>query len=178
MSKTYAQVEENGVVSRVVSAGGLPIAEIAPDMAAPVECGPEVMPGWLYDGDEFVQPTQPLPTPEQLTAALIAYAADKRWQVETGGVIVGGVPVMTDDRSKVMILGSRVQADHDPSFTVEWKAADGTFTRLAAPQIIAISDAVLAHIGASFAAEAEVVGAIEAGTITTEAEVDAFAWPS
>ncbi len=46
---------------------------------------------------------------EQARSALVAYAADKRWRVETGGISVGGIDVATDDRSKLMImaLGSR-----------------------------------------------------------------------
>ena len=112
------------------------------------------------------------------TKALISYAAQKRWSVETGGIVVGGVPVATDDRSKVMIIGARVKADADPNFTTEWKTPAGTFATVNAATIIAISDAVLAHVDACFAIDATVLAEIADGTITTIAEIDAADWPA
>ncbi|MDU8502973.1 hypothetical protein RYB01_27840, partial [Pseudomonas syringae] len=56
-----------------------------------------------------------------LKSSLLVYAADKRWRVETGGIVVGGMSVATDDRSKLMITGARVKADKDAAFTTNWK---------------------------------------------------------
>jgi hypothetical protein len=42
------------------------------------------------------------------------YAATKRLEEETSGITVGGVPIATDDRSKIMIIGARVAAAADP----------------------------------------------------------------
>lgn len=105
------------------------------------------------------------------------YASSKRWRVETGGITVAGVPVATDDRSKTMIMGARIKADADEGYSVGWKGADGSFVTLAAPQIIAISDAVLAHVDACFLAEAAVAAAIADGDITTTQQVDDWPWP-
>ncbi|MGV2980689.1 DUF4376 domain-containing protein [Camelimonas sp. ID_303_24] len=110
--------------------------------------------------------------------SLTEIAADKRWQIETGGITVGGVPVATDDRSKTMIMGARIKADADPDYSVGWKGADGSFVSLAAPEIIAISDAVLAHVDACFAAEAAVTAAIAGGDITTTQQIDDWPWPA
>ena len=107
---------------------------------------------------------------------LVAYTADKRWQVETGGIMVGGVPVATDDRSKTMIIGARIKADRDPAFNTKWKTPAG-FLMIDAPTIIAISDAVLAHVDACFAAEAIVLDEIEAGAITAVTQIDEANWP-
>jgi len=49
---------------------------------------------------------------------------------------------------------------------------------LRASQIVAISDAVLAHVDACFSAESSVLTAIDSGTIATMADIDAFAWPT
>jgi hypothetical protein len=49
-----------------------------------------------------------------------------------------------------MITGARIKADNDPTFTTKWVGADGTRTTLNAATIIAISDAVLAHVDACF----------------------------
>jgi hypothetical protein len=55
----------------------------------------------------------PLPTKDEL----IAYAADVRWRKEVGGIVVAGVPVATDDRSKQMIIGARLAANSDPDWS-------------------------------------------------------------
>lgn len=116
----------------------------------------------------------PVPPKEQLST----YAADKRWQVETGGITVAGVPVATDDRSKIMIIGARVKADADPAFTTPWIGADGSINVINAATAIVISDEVLAHVAACFEEFKSVLAGIEAGTITASAEIDAANWPS
>jgi hypothetical protein len=105
--------------------------------------------------------------------ALTSYAADKRWQKETGGTVVGGVPISTDDRSKIMIMGARVAAAADAEWTTVWHGSDGQTYPINATQMIAISDAVEAHVNATFATFASVKADIDAGDITTLAEIDA-----
>lgn len=106
-------------------------------------------------------------------ADLAAYAAQCRWQKETGGIVVGGMPIATDDRSKMMITGARLKADADAGFTTQWKAGAAVFVTIDAATIIAISDAVLAHVSACFAIEASVISDIGTGAITTTVEIDA-----
>ncbi|KAB2655872.1 DUF4376 domain-containing protein [Brucella tritici] len=101
------------------------------------------------------------------------YAAAKRWEKEVGGIEINGLTVATDDRSKTMISGARVAAMANPEFTTAWKGAGGEFVPLDANAVIAISDAVLAHVSYCFATEAQVLAAIEGGSITTEAQIDA-----
>lgn len=91
-----------------------------------------------------------VPTFEEQRAAKLATLAAKRWEIETGGIVVGGFPVLTDDRSKLLITGARVKADADPAFTTKWVAADGTRSTIAAAAIIAMSNAVLSHVDACF----------------------------
>ncbi len=105
-------------------------------------------------------------------ADLIGYAANVRWRKEVGGISVGGIPVATDDRSKLLIASARIKADSNPEFTTKWKTGSG-FILLDAATIIALSDAVLAHVDACFETEGEVLAAIDAGTITTRDDVDA-----
>jgi hypothetical protein len=67
------------------------------------------------------------------------------------------------------------KADENPEFTTKWKTDSG-FVLIDAATIIAISDAVLAHVDSCFEAEDEVLSAIDAGTITTRGQIDdAFA---
>lgn len=104
---------------------------------------------------------------------LSTYAADARWRREVGGIAVAGVPVATDDRSKQMIIGARVAADADADWTTQWVGADGNIYPIDAAAIVAISDAVQAHVNACFATFANVKAEIDAGTITTRTEIDA-----
>lgn len=106
-------------------------------------------------------------------AGLISYASSARWQREVGGIVVAGVPVATDDRSKTMIIGARVAAMADPAWSTIWRGADGDTYPVDAAAMVAISDAVQAHVNAGFATFATVKTAIEAGEVTTREQVAA-----
>lgn len=128
--------------------------------------------GWVWDGTRLAAPAAPEPT----AAELVAYAADLRWQREVGGIVVEGVPVATDDRSKVMIVGARVAAEANPDWSTTWHGADGQVYPIDAPAMIAISTIVEAHVNSGFATFAQVKADIEAGALTTRQQVaDAFA---
>lgn len=127
-----------------------------------------------HGGAFSVQPPPPDDEPGYPTE-LPAYAAMRRWQKEVGGIVVNGVPVATDDRSKMMLMGARLAAQADANFTTRWKTPAG-FVTLDAATFIALSDAVLAHVDACFATEAAVLDDIAAGVITTAEQIDnAFA---
>ena len=121
-----------------------------------------------WKNGEVVEYTPPSPPVD-----LAAYTAQKRWEKEIGGIEVNGLTVATDDRSKMMPSGARVAAMADPGFTTAWKGSGGSFVPLDAVAVIAISDAVLAHVSACFVLEAQVKAGIEAGTITTVEQIDA-----
>src|SRR5690606_5920721 len=104
-------------------------------------CAAEVGIGWGYDAGVFTAPPAPPPEP----ANLETYAVAKRYAVEVGGIVVGGVPIATDDRSKQMIIGARIAADADPNWTTQWVGGDGGIYPVNAAAMIAISDAVQAH---------------------------------
>lgn len=104
---------------------------------------------------------------------LVAYAVDLRWRKEVGGIVIGGVPVATDDRAKIMVLGARAAADSDPGWSTIWRGTDGNGYPINAGQMVAISDAVQEHVNGTFATLNAVLGGIESGTITDKAAVDA-----
>lgn len=104
---------------------------------------------------------------------LAAYAAAARYNKEIGGITFNGSPVATDDRSKQMILGARMAAQADATFTTKWAATDGTIVALDAAGLIALSNAVLGHVQACFLRFASVKADIDAGNITTTAQIDA-----
>ena len=124
-------------------------------------------------------------TPEELAAAgvpeaawlkphLKSYAAQKRWQVEVGGVPFNGAIVPTDDRAKALLTGAASAMTATETTKVK---LGGAFFNMTGTQVKALRDAVVDHVQAGFQAEADVVAAIDAGTITTIAQVDAHAWP-
>lgn len=104
---------------------------------------------------------------------LLAYAAEARWQKEVGGIVLGGIPVATDDRSKALVIGARLAADADPGWSTMWVGADGAVYPIDAAAAVAISDAVQAHVNDCFTRYAMVKAGIAAGSITSVAEIDA-----
>jgi len=107
------------------------------------------------------------------TRKLSAMAA-ARYAEETAGVTVSGAEIKTDRESQSLITGAALQATQDANYTTPWKCSNG-FMTLTAAQILAIAQAVRAHVEAAFAKEATVDTQIEAAT--TQAELDAVVWP-
>lgn len=128
--------------------------------------------GKLIFPDDLYPAISIVDMPAARKATLLAYARQKRWQIETGGIEVGGMPIATDDRSKLMIAGARTSADSDPDFETSWDAGEMDVD-LNAEQIIAISDAVRDHVAAVFAKFKTIRADINAGTLTSKSEVDA-----
>ena len=106
---------------------------------------------------------------EELRAEKKAELAEARWQAEVSGV--NGI--RTDRESQSLITGAALKAMQDNTYTCRWKGIDG-FVELTAPQIIAIADAVRAHVQSCFDHEAELLPLIEAAT--TEAELNLITW--
>jgi len=130
---------------------------------------PGYLPDWLFNGTTFSQPGVGVYTAVQLAA----YAAMKRYNKEVGGTTIGGVPVLTDDRSKMLIIGACVAASADPTWTTVWQGADGNAYPLNATQMVAVGNGVQAFVSLCFGIYATTKAAIEAGTITALAQIDA-----
>lgn len=94
-----------------------------------------------------------------------ARIAHSRWIAETGGCTVQGMAIRTDRESQAMITGAALKAMQDAEYTCSWKA-DAGFVELSAPQILAIADAVRAHVQACFDHERALLAIIDAaGTL-------------
>lgn len=107
-------------------------------------------------------------------AHLHAHAAHLRWQRETGGIVVGGLAVPTDEHTRNVLTAAYIKASASPSYSIaDWKTAPGTYVTLDAATITSIANAVEAHVQACFSANRVVDEAIDAGTVTTVAEVEA-----
>lgn len=96
----------------------------------------------------------------EIRDALFASLSDRRWRAETAGIVVGGAPIRTDRESQSVLTGAYVQATGNPDFAVRWKVGAGQFVTLNAATIIAIGDAVTAHVQACFDHEDQLTTAI------------------
>lgn len=102
---------------------------------------------------------------------LKSFVAATRYNYEIGGIMVNGIKVASDDRSKTMIIGARAMADSNKDYSLKWKLTDGTFITIDAYGIIAISNAVLAHVQKCFDVEGEIINLIDNKRIRTTTEV-------
>jgi Domain of unknown function (DUF4376) len=95
------------------------------------------------------------------------YAAQKRWDTEVGGLDyspTGGpssgvvLRIKTDRDSQAAIDASALAAQRYPTWTAQWKTADGTFHTLDANTIIEMSGSVQWHIQRCFETEQNCAG--------------------
>ena len=137
--------------------------------------------GYIIDED-VQEETEPEPEPPTVQE-LLDYLGRKRVEVEEGGIVFNGITVATDRaHSQVKLTAAYIKAVNDPSFKItNWKIAPGVFIpEIDANTIIAMGDAVTAHIQACFNKEAELAAKITADPpqITTYQEIDEADWPS
>lgn len=133
----------------------------------------------FVDGVVVPVPTSE-PTMDERKATLLARLAERRWEIETGGVEVGGLRLETDDRSKLLIADAARRAESDPGFEVRWKTGAG-WVLLSAPALIAARDAVFARVAACFAREAEIadmIAAADEATLGGVADLIQPFWPA
>ena len=120
---------------------------------------------WTGSGwEKLAAAPEPEPPPAPDWPALIAA---RRFQAETGGVIVEGIQVNTERDSQSLLTGAAFAASLDPGYHIKWKAATG-FVDLTGEQIIGIASQVRAFVQACFNREAELLGAVADGSITAE----------
>lgn len=102
------------------------------------------------------------------------YAAAKRWEREVGGMVWNGWPVLSDRESQSKIIAEAVAIEKGERIDGEpWKFADGEFRQLTNEQMDELAAAVRLHVRNSYGIEAQVLAAIDAGSISTEAQIDA-----
>ena len=106
---------------------------------------------------------------EVLKEAKKTEIAAARYAAEIAGV--NGI--RTDRESQSLITGAALKASMDSTYSCRWKTEAG-FVTLTAAQIIAVADAVRAHVQSCFDREAELLPLIESAG--TQAELDAINW--
>lgn len=116
-------------------------------------------------------PVPPEPTLDELKAQKKAAIAAARYAAETAGTTVNGVTIDTGRDSQALITGAAVAAMLDEGYSLNWKTTAG-FIHLSAPEIIAVAQAVRAHVQKCFDKEGELVALVDAAQ--TAEELDAI----
>jgi len=110
---------------------------------------------------------------DKLKETKLVEIADKRWRTETGGITIDGMEIATDRESQALLTAAVLKVKDDPSYTVNWKAKNGWF-ELDAATLIAIADAVRAHVQMCFDKEKQLQEQIDKAT--TVEELEAVVW--
>ena len=100
--------------------------------------------------------------------ALRGRIASRRWEAETRGITIGGMPVYTDRTTQMKLTAAALRAVRDSNYTVEWKQTTGLFTMLNAEQILAIADAVGDYVQECYSRESVLMTALDNGTFTQD----------
>jgi hypothetical protein len=133
---------------------------------------------WDPDSHIYRNPTVAPPTKAQLKT----YASDKRRLLAGGQTTVDlgsrSIPVWVDYESRGSAMGLVLALNFHPDLTENWKGADGNFYLLTAAEIPAMALGMMGFISACFSEEETILEAIEAGTITTYAEIESSDWPA
>lgn len=110
--------------------------------------------GKKISGDSNGQPVAiDAPKPKRTQSSLLNEVADKRWKIETGGIIVSDVPIKTDRESQAQLSSVYISLKSGLIESTPWKAADGSFSMVAMEDIEPIAKAVAVHVSACFTAE-------------------------
>ena len=136
----------------------------------------EVMALW---GEKPIVPDEPLPpepTFEELKTQKKAEIAAARYTREIAGTTVNGVTIDTGRDSQALITGAALAAVIDSNYSLNWKTASG-FIHLTAPEIIAVAQAVRAHVQSCFDREGELVALVDAAQTAEELEEIVISWP-
>lgn len=126
-----------------------------------------------HPDEVIIETPPPPPTLEELKTRKKNEIAAARYEAETSGVTVEGAVIDTDRESQALITGAAMAATLDESYSLNWKTADG-FISLTAPQIIAVAQAVRAHVQSCFDREAALNEQIDAAN--SKEELEAIAW--
>lgn len=130
--------------------------------------------------DDNGHPTISYPTkPARTKESLLVDLADKRWQVETGGIVVAGIHAATDRESQAQLNNVYVSLKAGLIINTPWKDADGCFKVMTLSDIEPVAHAVASHVSACFSAEQSHSDTIS--SLLNQADIDSYdidsGWP-
>lgn len=131
----------------------------------------KVMTVWGENPTVSDDPLPPEPTFDELKAQKKAEIAAVRYAAEIAGTTVNSVTIDTGRDSQALITGAALAAVIDGEYSLNWKTPTG-FIHLTAPEIIAVAQAVRAHVQSCFDREGGLVAQVDAAQ--TVEELDAI----
>ena len=168
----WTQIEDHRGEIRYNKADAAPltIGSLGPTPDGYTEIVPCNCPVW--DGTKWVEDIN------QIRDNKIADLAAYRYDRETAGITVNGARIKTDRESQAMITGAKSYSDLNETVAIDWKG-DGGWVTINRPVILAIAQAVAAHVQACFSQEKVHAEAITA--LTTVSAIEAYdfttGWP-
>lgn len=117
-------------------------------------------------------------TTDEAKAKKLSELAAYRYGVETGGIELNGVAVLTDRESQATLTGVYVTALINPNIVIDWKGAD-EWIKINKAQVEAVAQVVSTHVQTCFSNERTHAEAISA--LATVEEIIAYdiktGWP-
>lgn len=105
-------------------------------------------------------------------------AAAARWKrTQSGVTLPSGVRIKTDETSKAKIDQALAMLEKGWTSAINWKVGTNEYATLDLAAMTGVAQAVAAYEQACFETEKSIIAEIEAGTITTVAQIDGYAWP-
>jgi len=142
---TKARID-NGIVCEILTAEPFPPFHASLVWA---ECGPEVQPGWTWDGTTFAAPVL-APLADRQAQAWEAIKAFRDAYRQRCGYQAGGKWWQSDDYSKSQQMGLVIMGAALPA--VQWKTLDGSFIAMTPTLAQEVFGAACASDQAVFAA--------------------------
>jgi hypothetical protein len=111
----------------------------------------------------------------------------RRWDAETGGIVLSGMAIATDVSTQAKLSGALQLVQADADTVIEWKAANGAWVELNATTVTAVAQAVGTHVQSCFSREkalhtatdaAEDIAALNLINVQTGAINGVGNWPS
>lgn len=94
-----------------------------------------------------------VPDISAIKTELKSRATQRRWEIETAGVMIGNIMVSTDDRAKTLLTAADRKARRDSNYSTSWKGVDGVWTDIDSNTVITIADVVFNHVNSCFSRE-------------------------
>jgi hypothetical protein len=126
--------------------------------------------GWVVSGSTVIPPPPP---PPPTKPELKAYSANQRYGKASFGVSIGGLPYFSDPVARNTLGSAHDYAVANPGHITNWKLADGTFFPLDEAGLAHALQQMATFVQDCFTCESNNVTAINNGTMTTKAEIDA-----
>lgn len=124
----------------------------------PIQDGEPVVPPWRKLTREEFQSLNGRKSAER--KELGAYIRARAYELETGGMTVGGVRIPTGRDDQAMLSGAVNYLALNPTVRIDWQGEDGTFTTLGKAQVEAIASAVGTHVQAHFTRRKQLLQAL------------------